>query len=137
VARGVSEIQNASLGEYRIRELNDQINKLLREKVPVLHPANQHSPPPPHVVALLTNLPLPPVPTFLTLWVAKNSLADGGVEGHGYLFLPFSSLTYLKSIAGISSLKKDFLLDILVQFLGFSFWVIIIIVIYEIYGFCV
>jgi pre-mRNA-splicing factor ISY1 len=32
VARGVSEIQNASLGEYRIRELNDQINKLLREK---------------------------------------------------------------------------------------------------------
>ena len=32
-SRKISEIQNASLGEYRIRELNDEINKLLREKV--------------------------------------------------------------------------------------------------------
>eukprot|EP00906_Rhabdomonas_costata_P034886 RCo049058 len=33
VSRKVAEIQNASLGEHRIRELNDEINKLLREKV--------------------------------------------------------------------------------------------------------
>eukprot|EP00667_Euglena_gracilis_P020609 EG_transcript_22349 len=32
ITRKVSQIQNASLGEYRIRELNDEINKLLREK---------------------------------------------------------------------------------------------------------
>jgi len=32
VSRKVSEIQNATLGEHRIRELNDEINKLLREK---------------------------------------------------------------------------------------------------------
>ena len=29
----VSEIQNGSLGEYKIRELNDSINELLKEKV--------------------------------------------------------------------------------------------------------
>eukprot|EP01063_Lacrimia_lanifica_P016751 TRINITY_DN23307_c0_g1_i1.p1 TRINITY_DN23307_c0_g1~~TRINITY_DN23307_c0_g1_i1.p1 ORF type:complete len:264 (+),score=98.62 TRINITY_DN23307_c0_g1_i1:70-861(+) len=28
----ISEIQNAALGEFRIRELNDEINKLVREK---------------------------------------------------------------------------------------------------------
>lgn len=32
IARGVAEIQNATLGEHRIRDLNDQINKFLREK---------------------------------------------------------------------------------------------------------
>ena len=32
IAKGVSEIQNATLGEHALRELNDQINKLLREK---------------------------------------------------------------------------------------------------------
>lgn len=32
VARKVSQIQNAGLGEFRIRDLNDEINKLLREK---------------------------------------------------------------------------------------------------------
>jgi len=32
VARDVAAIQNASLGEFKIRELNDQINKRLREK---------------------------------------------------------------------------------------------------------
>ena len=29
----MSEIQNGSLGEYKIRELNDAINELLKEKV--------------------------------------------------------------------------------------------------------
>ena len=28
----VSDIQNASLGEHRIRDLNDEINSLLKEK---------------------------------------------------------------------------------------------------------
>jgi pre-mRNA-splicing factor ISY1 len=28
----VSDIQNASLGEHRIRDLNDEINALLKEK---------------------------------------------------------------------------------------------------------
>lgn len=32
IAREVAAIQNASLGEYKIREMNDYINKLLREK---------------------------------------------------------------------------------------------------------
>ncbi|ETO26559.1 hypothetical protein RFI_10582 [Reticulomyxa filosa] len=32
ISKNVSEIQNASLGEHRIRDLNDRINKLLREK---------------------------------------------------------------------------------------------------------
>lgn len=32
IIKKVSEIQNGSLGEYRIRELNDRINELLREK---------------------------------------------------------------------------------------------------------
>ncbi|KAI8504321.1 PREDICTED: pre-mRNA-splicing factor ISY1 homolog [Branchiostoma belcheri] len=32
VAKKVSQIQNAGLGEFRIRDLNDEINKLLREK---------------------------------------------------------------------------------------------------------
>eukprot|EP01083_Nonionella_stella_P275878 937064_1 len=32
ISRNVSEIQNASLGEHRIRDLNDRINKLFREK---------------------------------------------------------------------------------------------------------
>lgn len=32
VGRKISEIQNMSLGEHRIRDLNDEINKLLREK---------------------------------------------------------------------------------------------------------
>ena len=32
IGRGVAEIQNATLGEHRIRELNDEINKLIREK---------------------------------------------------------------------------------------------------------
>jgi len=32
VSKGIGEIQNAGLGEHRIRDLNDQINKLLREK---------------------------------------------------------------------------------------------------------
>src|SRR3954462_9251384 len=31
-SKRVSQIQNAGLGEFRIRELNDEINKLLREK---------------------------------------------------------------------------------------------------------
>ena len=30
--RKVSQIQNAGLGEFKIRDLNDEINKLLREK---------------------------------------------------------------------------------------------------------
>ena len=33
VSKKVSQIQNAGLGEFRIRDLNDEINKLLREKV--------------------------------------------------------------------------------------------------------
>ncbi|CAF0822636.1 unnamed protein product [Adineta steineri] len=32
IARKVAQIQNAGLGEYKIRDLNDEINKLLREK---------------------------------------------------------------------------------------------------------
>jgi pre-mRNA-splicing factor ISY1 len=32
IIKKVSDIQNGSLGEYRIRELNDRINELLREK---------------------------------------------------------------------------------------------------------
>jgi len=32
ISRNVAEIQNASLGEHRIRDLNDRINKLFREK---------------------------------------------------------------------------------------------------------
>ena len=31
-SRSIGEIQNAGLGEHRVRDLNDQINKLLREK---------------------------------------------------------------------------------------------------------
>ncbi|TRY70199.1 hypothetical protein TCAL_01209 [Tigriopus californicus] len=33
ISKKVSQIQNAGLGEFRIRDLNDEINKLLREKV--------------------------------------------------------------------------------------------------------
>lgn len=32
ISEKVAIIQNASLGEHRIRDLNDEINKLLREK---------------------------------------------------------------------------------------------------------
>jgi len=32
ISKKVTQIQNAGLGEYRIRDLNDEINKLLREK---------------------------------------------------------------------------------------------------------
>ncbi|MEW5302299.1 MAG: hypothetical protein WDW36_005099 [Sanguina aurantia] len=32
VGKKVMEIQNAGLGEHRIRDLNDEINKLIREK---------------------------------------------------------------------------------------------------------
>lgn len=32
ISRKVTQIQNAGLGEHRIRDINDQINKLLREK---------------------------------------------------------------------------------------------------------
>merc|ERR1719310_2136994 len=32
VAKKISEIQNAALGEHRLRDLNDEINKDLREK---------------------------------------------------------------------------------------------------------
>lgn len=32
VSRKVAQIQNAGLGEFRLRDLNDEINKLLREK---------------------------------------------------------------------------------------------------------
>ena len=32
MAKKISEIQNAGLGEHKIRDLNDQINKLIREK---------------------------------------------------------------------------------------------------------
>ncbi|KAL3212737.1 hypothetical protein MRX96_007793 [Rhipicephalus microplus] len=33
IVKKVAQIQNAGLGEFRIRDLNDEINKLLREKV--------------------------------------------------------------------------------------------------------
>jgi len=33
IAKKVSQIQNAGLGEFKLRDLNDEINKLLREKV--------------------------------------------------------------------------------------------------------
>lgn len=33
IAAKVSDIQNASLGEFRIRELNDEINRLMKEKM--------------------------------------------------------------------------------------------------------
>jgi len=32
IAKKVSQIQNAGLGEFKLRDLNDEINKLLREK---------------------------------------------------------------------------------------------------------
>eukprot|EP00111_Clytia_hemisphaerica_P022547 TCONS_00066281-protein len=32
ISKKVSQIQNAGMGEFRIRDLNDEINKLLREK---------------------------------------------------------------------------------------------------------
>jgi pre-mRNA-splicing factor ISY1 len=32
ITKKVADIQNASLGEYKIREINDEINKLFREK---------------------------------------------------------------------------------------------------------
>ena len=32
ISRKVTQVQNAGLGEYRLRDLNDEINKLLREK---------------------------------------------------------------------------------------------------------
>ena len=32
IGRKVMEIQNAGLGEHRLRDLNDEINKLIREK---------------------------------------------------------------------------------------------------------
>jgi len=32
ISKKVSQIQNPGLGEFRIRDLNDEINKLLREK---------------------------------------------------------------------------------------------------------
>lgn len=32
ISRNISEIQNAGLGEHKIRDINDHINKLLREK---------------------------------------------------------------------------------------------------------
>ena len=32
VTRKVAQIQNAGLGEFKLRDLNDEINKLLREK---------------------------------------------------------------------------------------------------------
>ena len=32
ISRKVMEIQNAALGEHKLRDLNDEINKLLREK---------------------------------------------------------------------------------------------------------
>ena len=32
LVKKVSDIQNASLGEHRIRDLNDEINNLLKEK---------------------------------------------------------------------------------------------------------
>ncbi len=33
IAKKVSQIQNAGLGEFKLRDLNDEINKALREKV--------------------------------------------------------------------------------------------------------
>ena len=33
ITKKVADIQNASLGEFRIREMNDEINKLFREKM--------------------------------------------------------------------------------------------------------
>lgn len=33
VSKKVAQIQNAGLGEFKLRDLNDEINKLLREKV--------------------------------------------------------------------------------------------------------
>lgn len=33
ISKKVSEIQNGSLGEFKIRDLNDKINELLHEKV--------------------------------------------------------------------------------------------------------
>src|SRR3954469_12424643 len=33
IGRKVAEIQNEGLGEHRLRDLNDEINKLIREKV--------------------------------------------------------------------------------------------------------
>ena len=32
IAKKVAQIQNTDLGEFRIRDLNDEIDKLLREK---------------------------------------------------------------------------------------------------------
>lgn len=32
VSKKVAQIQNAGLGEFKLRDLNDEINKLLREK---------------------------------------------------------------------------------------------------------
>jgi len=32
ISKGITDIQNSSIGEYKIRDLNDQINKLTREK---------------------------------------------------------------------------------------------------------
>ncbi|XP_032364986.1 pre-mRNA-splicing factor ISY1 homolog [Etheostoma spectabile] len=32
ISKKVAQIQNAGLGEFKIRDLNDEINKLLREK---------------------------------------------------------------------------------------------------------
>lgn len=32
LSKKVSQIQNAGLGEFKLRDLNDEINKLLREK---------------------------------------------------------------------------------------------------------
>ena len=32
ISRKVTQVQNAGLGEFRLRDLNDEINKLLREK---------------------------------------------------------------------------------------------------------
>jgi len=32
IAKKVTQIQNAGLGEFKIRDINDEINKLLREK---------------------------------------------------------------------------------------------------------
>ena len=32
ISKNIGEIQNAGLGEHRIRDINDTINKLLREK---------------------------------------------------------------------------------------------------------
>lgn len=32
ISKKVAQIQNAGLGEFKLRDLNDEINKLLREK---------------------------------------------------------------------------------------------------------